>query len=141
MEFPQEDELDVIIKPDDPRFAEERTAWIAASKKAQGLLSAEELLTGVSDDDWHVRYESIDRLKARWHDDPRTFPALVQLAERDPKWHVRDHAMMALHDFERDEVISVARRGTRDPSSHVRWSANFVLFQRGLETVLDDYPD
>jgi len=49
--------------------------------------------------------------------------------------------MMALHDFERDEVISVARRGTRDPSSHVRWSANFVLFQRGLETVLDDYPD
>lgn len=103
--------------------------------------SAEELLTGVSDDDWHVRSESIDRLKARWHYDPRTFPALVQLAERDPKWHVRDHAMMALHDFERDEVISVARRGTRDPSSHVRWSANFVLFQRGLVTVLDDYPD
>jgi hypothetical protein len=43
MEFPQEDELDVIIKPDDPRFAEERAAWIAASRKAQGLLSAEEL--------------------------------------------------------------------------------------------------
>jgi hypothetical protein len=42
MAFSQEDELDVIIKPDHPRFAEERTACMAARRKAQGLLSAEE---------------------------------------------------------------------------------------------------
>jgi hypothetical protein len=57
---------DVIIRPGDPRFAIERDAWTAAARKAQSLHSADELLAGVADHDWHVRYESIDRLKARW---------------------------------------------------------------------------
>jgi hypothetical protein len=74
MDTPTEDELDVIIGPDDPRFAAEQAAWSAARRKAQALLSAEDLLAGVGDDDWHVRHESLDRLKARWRDDPRTFP-------------------------------------------------------------------
>lgn len=76
-DLPREDDPDVIIKPDDPRLAAERTAW-AATRKAQALHSAEEVLAGLSDDDWHVRHESSDRLKARWHDDPRTFPRIVR---------------------------------------------------------------
>jgi hypothetical protein len=49
--------------------------------------------------------------------------------------------MTALVDFDRDDVVPIAHRGTRDPSTHVRWSANFILFQLGLVTKLGDYPD
>jgi hypothetical protein len=138
---PPEDELDVIIRPGDPRFAIEREAWTAAARKAQSLHSADGLLAGVADDDWHVRYESIDRLKARRHDDDRTFPALAKLAERDPKRHVRGKALTALLDFDRDEVASIAERAMQDPSSHVGWDANFVLYQLGLAKSLPDYPN
>src|SRR4029450_5394485 len=74
---------------DDPRFEEERAAWSHARNKAQALRSAEEVLGGVVDDDWRVRCESIDRLAARSHDDPRTLPALLDLAEHDSVWQVR----------------------------------------------------
>jgi HEAT repeat protein len=117
---------------DDPRFEEERAAWSDARKKAQALHSAEELLGGVIDDNWRVRYESIDRLAARWHDDPRTLPALLELAEHDSVWQVRSSATMRLVDFDPDAVVPVARRGLSDPSADVRWSANFVLFQFGV---------
>jgi hypothetical protein len=59
-----------IIHDDDPRFEEERAAWSAATKKAQALHSAEELLEGVRDPDWRVRHEAIPRLVTRWKDDP-----------------------------------------------------------------------
>jgi HEAT repeats len=141
MERPVEEELDVIIGPGDPRFAVEREAWTLAARKAQSLHSADELLAGVADDDWHVRYESIDRLKGRWHDHDRTFPVLAELAERDSKWHVRGKALTALLDFDRDEVASIAERAMQDPSTHVRWDANVVLYQLGLTKSLPDYPD
>jgi HEAT repeat protein len=141
-ELPPEDQPDVVwvgpVGPipihyeDDPRFEEERAAWSHANKKAQALHSAEELLGGVVDDDWRVRYESIDRLAARWHDDPRTLPVLLDVAEHDSVWQVRSIATMRLGDFDPDAVVSVARRGLSDPSGDVRWSANFVLFQFGL---------
>ncbi len=141
-EMPPEDQPDVVwIGPvgpipihyeDDPQFEDERVAWSKARKKAQALHFAEELLEGVTDDDWRVRFESVDRLGARWHDDGRTLPALLQLAEHDPIWQVRDRGMMRLVDFDRDAVVPIARRGLNDPSADVRWSANFVLFQFGL---------
>jgi HEAT repeat protein len=140
--LPPEDQPDVVwvgpVGPipiryeDDPRFEEERAAWSHARKKAQALHSAEELLGGVVDDDWRVRCESIDRLAARWHDDPRTLPALLDLAEHDSVWQVRSGATMRLVDFDPDAVAPVARQGMSDPSADVRWSANFVLFQFGL---------
>jgi len=80
-------------------------------------------------------------LKARWHGDPRTFPALVELVEHDPRWQVRGKALAALLDFDREEVASIAERAMGDPSSHVRWDANFVLYQLGLTKSLPDYPD
>lgn len=141
-EPPAEDQPDVVwvgpVGPipihyeDDPRLEEERVAWSHARKKAQALHSAEELLEGVVDDDWRVRFESIDRLAARWHDDPRTLPPLVELAEHDSVWQVRSRATMRLVDFDPDAVVPVAKRGLSDPSDDVRWSANFVLFQFGL---------
>jgi HEAT repeat protein len=142
--LPPEDQPDVawigpvgpipIHYEDDPRFDEERAAWSKARKRAQALHSAEELLQGVADDDWRVRHESIDRLVARWHDDPRTLPALLELAEHDPVWQVRDRGMMRLVDFDHETVLPIARRGLKDPSADVRWSANFVLFQFGLSS-------
>jgi len=54
-----------IIDDDDPRFEAERAAWLAATSKAQGLHSAEELLARVRDPDWRVRFGSVDRLVAR----------------------------------------------------------------------------
>lgn len=107
-------------------------AWSNARKKAQGLHSAEQLLDGVTDKDWRIRFESVDRLAARWHDDRRTLPALLELAEHDPVWQVRARGTMRLVDFDRDAVVLIARRGLSDPSADVRWSANFVLFQFGL---------
>jgi HEAT repeat protein len=146
-DLPPEDQPDVVwIGPvgpipihyeDDPRFDDERAAWSKAREKAQALHSAEELLEGVTDDDWMVRFEAVDRLAARWHNDRRTLPALLQLAEHDPVWQVRGKGMMRLVDFDRDAVVPIARRGLTDPSADVRWSANFVLFQFGLSRSLD----
>jgi HEAT repeat protein len=141
-ELPPEDQPDVVwvgpVGPipihyeDDPRFEEERAAWSHARKKAQALHSPEELLEGVVDDDWRVRCESVVRLAALWHDDPRTLPALLDVAEHDSVWQVRSSATMRLVDFDPDAVAPVARRELSDPSDDVRWSANFVLFQFGL---------
>jgi HEAT repeat protein len=126
-----------IIEADDPRFTEERAAWSKARARAQALHSEDELLSGVRDSDWRVRHESIDRLKARWHDDPRTLPALLDLAEHDPEWRVRSTATMALASFDRHRVVPVLRRGLEDPNERVRWAANFELYQFGLS----DFPD
>jgi HEAT repeat protein len=141
-ELPPEDQPDVVwvgpVGPipihyeDDPRFGDERVTWSNARKKAQGLHSVEQLLDGVTDKDWTIRFESVDRLAARWHDDRRTLPALLELAEHDPVWQVRARGTMRLVDFDRDAVVPIARRVLSDPSADVRWSANFVLFQFGL---------
>jgi hypothetical protein len=63
-----------IIDPDDPRFQSERHAWSEARARAQAMHSADELLQGLRDDDWMVRFEVVDRLVARAHDDERTVP-------------------------------------------------------------------
>jgi HEAT repeat protein len=123
-----------ILDEDDPRFEEERAAWSRANQKAQALHSAEELLEGVADTDWRVRCESVDRLAVRWHNDPRTLAAILELAEHDSVWQVRDRAMMRLVDFDGDVVAPVARRGLEDPSEDVRWSADYVLSQLGPAT-------
>jgi HEAT repeat protein len=137
---PPEDGLDLIVGPDDPAFGIEQAAWSRATAKAQALHSPDELLMGLRDEDWHVRYESIDRMVARWHDDERTLPTLIRLVESDRKWQVRQKAMMAFVNFDQDEVVPVANRGLDDPSAHVRWSAHYILFQRDLMTSLPDDP-
>ena len=145
--LPPEDQPDVvsigpvgpipIIEDDDPRFVEERAAWSRATAKAQALHSADELVSGVHDSDWRVRHESIDRLVARWPDDHRTLPTLLELAQHDPVWQVRSAATMPLTRFDSERVVPVARLVMEDSVAEVRWSANFVLFQLGLS----DYPD
>jgi hypothetical protein len=150
-ELPPEDQPDVVsIGPvgpmpihyeDDPRLEDERASWSEARKKARALHSAEEPLEGVADDDWKVRFESVDRLAARWHDDARTLPTLLELTEHDPAWQVGDRGMMRLLDFDRDSVVPTAWRGLNDPSADVRWSVNFVLFQFGLSDSPDATPE
>lgn len=126
-----------IIDDDDPRFVDERAAQSAANKKAQALHSADELLAGVRDEDWRVRYESVDRLVARWSEDTRTVEALIEIASADPAWQVRSKATMRLGEFDPNRVEPTLRRGLADPSDDVRWSARFILFQLGL---IDDPP-
>jgi HEAT repeat protein len=48
-----------------PRLTEERAAWSAARRSAQTLHTPDELIAGMSDPDWRVRYETVDRLIAR----------------------------------------------------------------------------
>jgi HEAT repeat protein len=79
---------------------EEREAWHEARVKAQALHSADELVSGIHDENWRVRHDCVVRLKARWHDDPRTLPELLQIAEHDPVWQVRSAALSALVDFD-----------------------------------------
>jgi hypothetical protein len=148
---PPKDQPDVIwIGPvgpipiqyaDDPRFDDERAAWSKATKSAQAFHSADQLLQGVTDEDWRVRFQSIDRLKARWHDDPRTLPTLLDLAEHDPIWQVRDRATMVLIYFDRDVVAPIVRRLLADECADVRWWANYVLSQFGLSQPPDVRPE
>jgi HEAT repeat protein len=118
-----------IIDDDDPRFEAERSAWSSARARAQAFHSVEELLDGVDDDDWRVRFESIDRLIARWRDDPRTPLAVRRIAEHDPVWQVRSNAMMRLHEFDADLVREVLLRGLSDSNEEVRSSARYALDQ------------
>ena len=74
MDRPSEEELDVIIRPGDLRFRAEREAWTAAARKVQSLHSADELLAGVADDDWHVRHQSIDSAQGSLARRPANFP-------------------------------------------------------------------
>lgn len=79
VQLPPEDQPDTIdIGPvkgipifhdDDPRLEEDRALWSAATRKAQALHSADELLAGLRDHDWRVRHESVDRLVARAKDE------------------------------------------------------------------------
>jgi HEAT repeat protein len=121
-----------IIEDDDPRFAAERADWSRARAKAQALHSADELFAGIRDTDWRVRFESIDRVVARWKDDPRTIEEVLHAATADPIWQVRDRAMMRLVEFDAEKVRPTLLMGLNDESEDVRWSADYVLGQLGL---------
>ena len=139
-ELPPEDQPDTIsigpvegipiIDDDDPRFEDDRTAWSAARKRAQAMHSPDELIAGMSDPDWRVRHEVVDRLAARGKDDPRTVPALLRAVEQDSAWEVRDAAVMAVGWFDDERVADVLMAATSDPHPQVRWSAEFKLSQR-----------
>jgi HEAT repeat protein len=121
-----------IVHEDDPRFVHERKAWSAARRRAQALHSADELIHGMSDPDWRVRHESVDRLIARARHDERTLPILIQAATSDEAWQVRDAAVMRLHEFDRAAVLPAVRQAETDPVRDVQWSARYSLIQMGL---------
>ena len=58
--------------------------WSSATATAQALHTWEELRQGLSHEDWRVRHESVIRISARWRNDPRTLPAILQMAVEDP---------------------------------------------------------
>lgn len=138
-ELPPEDRPDTIdigpvkgipiIEDDDPRFQEDRAAWSAARKKAQALISADELLGGLQDADWRVRHEVVDRLIARAGSDPRTLPALLHSLANDVSWQVRDAVAMRVHEFDPAVVVPALERATEDPESEVRRAARYSLQQ------------
>ncbi len=117
---------------DDPRLEEQRAAHYRATAKAQAMHTAEELLAGLTDHDWRVRHEVVDRLIARWGQDERTLPALMRAALDDPAWQVRDAVVMRLHDFDKELVMPVLREAQRDEHEDVRSAANYSLAQLGV---------
>lgn len=142
-ELPPEDQPDTIdIGPvrgipvhyeDDPRFEEGRAQWSVAVAKAQALHSADELLTGLRDPDWRVRYEVVDRVAARWKDDPRTPEALAKALAEDEASEVRDAAAMALGWFSPSVAVPALREALTDRSEDVRESAALSLAFLGEE--------
>jgi HEAT repeat protein len=120
-----------VFHEDDPRLEEDQEKWSAATKEAQALHSPDELLSGLSDPDWRVRHETVDRLIARAKNDPRTIPALIQAASSDESWQVRDAVVMRLPDFHSQEVLEALRTATEDEHPEVRWSAAYSLNQLG----------
>jgi HEAT repeat protein len=142
VELPPEDRPDTvdigpikgipIFHDDDPRLTEERAAWSAARRSAQTLHTPDELIAGMSDPDWRVRHETVDRLIARGRGDDRTLPVLLNAATTDEAWQVRDAVVMRLHEFDRDAVLLVLREAENDGVGDVRWSARYSLFQMGL---------
>ncbi len=141
-ERPPEDQPDVIyvgpvgpipvFHDDDPRLEEDRTAWSMARAVAQALHSVDDLLIGLTDQDWRVRHEVVDRLIARGGSDPRTVPALVIAVERDDSWQVRDAVVMRLHEFDPATVRPVLLRALEDDHEEVRQSARHSLAQLGM---------
>jgi hypothetical protein len=121
-----------IIDEDDPRFEAERAAWSAATTKAQALHSADELLEGVRDSNWRVRFESVPRLVARWKNDPRTLPRLLDVVANDPTSEVRAAAVMEFLEFDPDDVATTLGAVVEDEDADVRWTAAYVGFQLGL---------
>jgi HEAT repeat protein len=105
-----------IFHQDDPRFVDERAAWSIANKKSQAMHSADELIDGLTDPDWRVRFGVVDRLIARARDDDRTLPALLRTAEMDPAWQVRSAVAVRLHEFERSRLDATLKRRLDDPA-------------------------
>lgn len=141
MQLPPEDRPDTIdvgpvkgiaiFDEDDPRLEQDRDLWAVASRKAQALHTTDELLSGLHDDDWRVRHESVDRLVARGKDDPRTLPALIAAGLSDKAWQVRDAAVMRLMDFRCTDSTSALQQAQHDPHPEVRESATYCLEQIG----------
>ena len=90
--------------------------------------SADELLQGLRDDDWMVRFEVIDRLIARAGDDERTLPALVAAAE-DSVAAVRETVVMRLRHFSDERAASAIRRALSDDDPEVRSAAEYAVGQ------------
>lgn len=122
-----------IIEDDDPRLAEDRALWSSARSTAQGLHTWEDLRQGMNHKDWRVRHESVIRISARWRNDPRTLPAILQMAVEDPIPEARDSAVMHLTDFPGEAVRGTLERAAHDPNAEVRWSANYCLAQHGFD--------
>jgi HEAT repeat protein len=121
-----------VFHEDDPRLEEDKEKWSAATKTAQALHSPDELLSGLGDQHWRVRHETVDRLIARAKNDPRTLPALIQAANSDESWQVRDAVVMRLHDFRSSNVLEALRIAAVDTHPEVRWSAAYSLNQLGV---------
>jgi HEAT repeat protein len=139
MRLPPEDQPDTIdVGPikgipiqydDDPRLHDEREQWSRASREAQAMHSADDLLAGFASADWRVRYEVVDRLIARASDDPRTLPALLNAALEDSVWQVRDAVVRRLHRFDKTAVLSTVQAALADANEDVRKSAVRVIRQ------------
>ncbi|WP_130440558.1 HEAT repeat domain-containing protein [Kribbella rubisoli] len=122
-----------IIEDDDPWVAEDRALWSAANATARAMHTWEELRRGMSHEDWRVRHESVVRISARWRNDPRTLPAILQMAVEDPIPAARDSAVMCLTDYPAESVRGTLERAAHDPDAEVRWSANYCLAQHGFD--------
>ena len=66
------------------------------------MLTADELLGGLEDEEWRVRVGVVDRLVARARSDERTVPSLIEHLLSDPAWQVRDAVALALKAFPGD---------------------------------------
>lgn len=113
---------------DDPRLVDDQVAWSEAAARAQGMLSADELLRGLVDPDWRVRHAVVDRLIARARDH-RTLPALLKALADDPAWQVRDAVAIRLSDFEPDAVMPSLLAARGDTHLEVHWSVEFAIDQ------------
>jgi HEAT repeat protein len=115
---------------DDPRLASERTRWHDANVRSQAMLTADELLGGLEDEEWRVRVGVVERLVARAGSDERTVPSLIDTLLTDTAWQVRDAVAMALKAFPGDgRVLEALRTATADENDEVRWSVGFALAQ------------
>jgi HEAT repeat protein len=147
MQLPPEDQPETVdIGPvtdipvfydDDPRLEEDKAKWSAATKTAQALHSPDELLSGLRNQDWRVRHQTVDRLIGRAKNDPRTLPALVRAANSDESWQVRDACVMRLKDFPASSVLAALRIAAVDPHPEVRWAAAYSLSQLGVSRDQD----
>ncbi|MGA8725203.1 MAG: HEAT repeat domain-containing protein [Acidimicrobiales bacterium] len=126
---------------DDPRRHEESQAWSTARKKAQAMHSPDDLLRGLGDDDWRVRFEVVDRLIARGSGDPRTLLALLAAATSDSSSEVRECVLMRLHRFDAATVRPVLHAAANDEQPEVRWCARFSLNQLGEHWELEGGPE
>jgi len=115
---------------DDPRLEAERAEWQRAAGIADALTTPDELLVGLTDDNWRVRLWVIDRVVARAGKDPQVISALIERLRIDPVWQVRDRAAVALVELPCDQrIIDALIAAGSDESEDVRESAAYALEQ------------
>jgi len=115
---------------DDPRLERDRAAWRNAAAVADGLVTADELLSGLGNGDWRVRLWVIDRIVARASSDERVVPELIEHLKEDPAWQVRDRIAGALAEFPAEQrVIEALVIAEADEHDEVRQSSAYALEQ------------
>lgn len=102
-----------------------------AAKIAQTATSLPELVALVS---LHVnplvRSHAVPRLAARFRNDPLAKEALVR-ATRDVDWGVRYQAVVAVADFQGDDVLDAIAERLEDEDANVRTVAAEILLDAG----------
>jgi hypothetical protein len=100
------------------------------------LLRDEQIISGLNDSDWKVRFATLDKLKPSL----QTLPLII-LALEDHNFSIRRLATVYLGDIKEPEVLPYLYQMLKDPSAPVRRTAGDCLSDIGNPDAIDAMRD